>query len=138
MVHANRRKEHSMDTIHVTRAGAGEHWLVVTDVTTIKASGRNTSGKLLAISRSPSRPAEGPRSSTSTSTRRSSYSRRASSKSPRETETTPRAHSGSARGYHLDPLNGLAQLQERGRGTGQVHRRAQFDGDGGLHAGDRA
>ena len=38
-----------MDTIHVTRAGEGEHWLVVTDVTTIKAPGRNTSGKLLVI-----------------------------------------------------------------------------------------
>lgn len=38
-----------MDTIQVTRAGGGEHWLVVTDVTTIKASGRNTSGKLLVL-----------------------------------------------------------------------------------------
>jgi mannose-6-phosphate isomerase-like protein (cupin superfamily) len=38
-----------MDTIHVTRAGEGEHWLVVTDVTTVKASGRHTSGKLLVI-----------------------------------------------------------------------------------------
>ena len=35
-----------MDTIHVTRAGEGEHWLIVTDVTTIKASGRDTSGGL--------------------------------------------------------------------------------------------
>lgn len=38
-----------MDTIHVTRAGEGEHWLVATDVTTIKASGRDTSGKLLVL-----------------------------------------------------------------------------------------
>jgi mannose-6-phosphate isomerase-like protein (cupin superfamily) len=38
-----------MDTINVTRAGEGEHWLVVTDVTTIKASGENTSGKLLVL-----------------------------------------------------------------------------------------
>jgi mannose-6-phosphate isomerase-like protein (cupin superfamily) len=38
-----------MNTIHVTRADEGEHWLVVTDVTTIKASGLNTSGKLLVI-----------------------------------------------------------------------------------------
>lgn len=38
-----------MDTIHVTRAGEGEHWLVVTDVTTVKASARHTSGNLLII-----------------------------------------------------------------------------------------
>jgi mannose-6-phosphate isomerase-like protein (cupin superfamily) len=38
-----------MDTIRVTRADEGEHWLVVTDVTTIKASGRDTSGKLLVM-----------------------------------------------------------------------------------------
>ena len=38
-----------MDTINVTRVGEGEHWLVVTDVTTIKASGENTSGKLLVL-----------------------------------------------------------------------------------------
>jgi mannose-6-phosphate isomerase-like protein (cupin superfamily) len=38
-----------MDTINVTRANEGEHWLVVTDVTTIKASGENTSGKLLVL-----------------------------------------------------------------------------------------
>ena len=38
-----------MDTIHVTRAGEGEHWLVITDVTTVKASGRHTSGNLLVI-----------------------------------------------------------------------------------------
>jgi mannose-6-phosphate isomerase-like protein (cupin superfamily) len=36
-----------MDTINVTRADQGEHWLVGTDVTTIKASGRDTSGNLL-------------------------------------------------------------------------------------------
>jgi mannose-6-phosphate isomerase-like protein (cupin superfamily) len=49
MVQANGRKEHSMDTIHVTQADGGEHWLVVTDVTTIKASGPDTSGKLLVL-----------------------------------------------------------------------------------------
>ena len=38
-----------MDTINVTRANEGEHWLVVTDVTTIKASGAETSGKLLVL-----------------------------------------------------------------------------------------
>ncbi|MBA2714345.1 MAG: cupin domain-containing protein [Rubrobacteraceae bacterium] len=38
-----------MDTIHVTRADEGEHWLVVTDVTTIKASAQDTSGKLLVL-----------------------------------------------------------------------------------------
>jgi mannose-6-phosphate isomerase-like protein (cupin superfamily) len=38
-----------MDTIHVTRADEGDHWLVVADVTTIKASGRDTSGIMLVI-----------------------------------------------------------------------------------------
>lgn len=38
-----------MDTIHVTRSDEGEHWLVVTDVTTVKASARHTSGNLLVI-----------------------------------------------------------------------------------------
>lgn len=38
-----------MDTIHVTPGGGGEHWLVGTDVTTIKASGRDTSGDLLVL-----------------------------------------------------------------------------------------
>ncbi|MBA2534326.1 MAG: cupin domain-containing protein [Rubrobacter sp.] len=38
-----------MNTIHVARAGEGEHWLVVTDVTTIKASAQDTSGKLLVL-----------------------------------------------------------------------------------------
>lgn len=37
------------DTVNVTRAGEGEHWLVVTDVTTIKASARHTSGRLLVL-----------------------------------------------------------------------------------------
>ena len=37
------------DTIHVTRDGEGEHWLVGTDVTTIKASARDTSGNLLVL-----------------------------------------------------------------------------------------
>jgi len=38
-----------MDTIHVTRSDEGEHWLVVTDVTTVKASGRAITGKLLVF-----------------------------------------------------------------------------------------
>jgi mannose-6-phosphate isomerase-like protein (cupin superfamily) len=38
-----------MDIINVTRADGGEHWLVGTDVTTIKASGRSTSGNLLVM-----------------------------------------------------------------------------------------
>ena len=38
-----------METINITRAGEGEHWLVGTDVTTVKASGRHTSGNLLVI-----------------------------------------------------------------------------------------
>jgi mannose-6-phosphate isomerase-like protein (cupin superfamily) len=37
------------NTIHVTRAGEGEHWLFGGDVTTIKASGRDTSGNLLVL-----------------------------------------------------------------------------------------
>ena len=39
----------TMDTINVTGAGEGEHWLVGGDVTTIKASGRDTSGELLVL-----------------------------------------------------------------------------------------
>jgi hypothetical protein len=38
-----------MDTTKVTRADQGEHWLVGTDVTTIKASGQDTSGNLLVM-----------------------------------------------------------------------------------------
>ena len=38
-----------MDTVHVTRANEGDHWLVVTDVTTKKASGEGTSDKLLVL-----------------------------------------------------------------------------------------
>jgi mannose-6-phosphate isomerase-like protein (cupin superfamily) len=38
-----------MDTIHVTKAGQGEHWLVGADVSTIKASGRDTSSNLLVL-----------------------------------------------------------------------------------------
>ena len=38
-----------MNTIHVTRANEGEHWLVGADVTTVKASGRDTSGDLLVL-----------------------------------------------------------------------------------------
>jgi mannose-6-phosphate isomerase-like protein (cupin superfamily) len=37
------------NTIHVTRAGGGERWLFGGDVTTIKASGRHTSGDLLVL-----------------------------------------------------------------------------------------
>jgi mannose-6-phosphate isomerase-like protein (cupin superfamily) len=36
-------------TINVTRAGGGEHWLFGGDITTIKASGRHTSGDLLVL-----------------------------------------------------------------------------------------
>jgi mannose-6-phosphate isomerase-like protein (cupin superfamily) len=49
MVRTKKERSSSMDTINVTRANEGEHWLVVTDVTTIKASGANTSGKLLVL-----------------------------------------------------------------------------------------
>jgi mannose-6-phosphate isomerase-like protein (cupin superfamily) len=38
-----------MNNIHVTRAEEGEHWLVVTDVITVKASARHTLGNLLVI-----------------------------------------------------------------------------------------
>lgn len=38
-----------MNTIHVTKVDQGEHWLVGTDVTTVKASGQNTSGNLLVL-----------------------------------------------------------------------------------------
>ena len=38
-----------MSNIHVTPAERGEHWLVVTDVITVKASARHTSGNLLVI-----------------------------------------------------------------------------------------
>ena len=37
------------NTINVTRAGGEEHWLFGGDVTTIKASGRHTSGDLLVL-----------------------------------------------------------------------------------------
>lgn len=37
------------DTVNVTRAGGGEHWLFGGDVTTIRASGRDTSGALLVL-----------------------------------------------------------------------------------------
>jgi mannose-6-phosphate isomerase-like protein (cupin superfamily) len=37
------------DTVNVTPAGEGEHWLFGADVTTIKASGRHTSGDLLVL-----------------------------------------------------------------------------------------
>ncbi len=38
-----------METINITRAGSEEHWLVGTDVITIKASGGDTSGNLLVF-----------------------------------------------------------------------------------------
>jgi mannose-6-phosphate isomerase-like protein (cupin superfamily) len=37
------------NAIHVTRAGEGEHWLFGGDLTTIRASGRHTSGDLLVL-----------------------------------------------------------------------------------------
>jgi len=37
-----------MNTIHVTRVNEGEHWLVVTDVTTIKASAGTPQAKCLS------------------------------------------------------------------------------------------
>jgi mannose-6-phosphate isomerase-like protein (cupin superfamily) len=49
MVHTIKERSIPMDTINVTRISEGEHWLVVGDVTTIKASGENTSGKLLVL-----------------------------------------------------------------------------------------
>ena len=38
-----------METINVTQAEGGEHWLVGTDVITVKASGGDTSGNLLVF-----------------------------------------------------------------------------------------
>jgi mannose-6-phosphate isomerase-like protein (cupin superfamily) len=38
-----------MDTVHVTKADQGKHWLFGADVTTIKSSGRDTSGNLLVL-----------------------------------------------------------------------------------------
>jgi mannose-6-phosphate isomerase-like protein (cupin superfamily) len=49
MVRTAKERSSSMDTINVTRAYEGEHWLVVSDVTTVKASGENTSGQLLVL-----------------------------------------------------------------------------------------
>jgi hypothetical protein len=49
MVQTTKVRSIPMDTINVTRADEGETWLVVTDVTTIKASGAETSGKLLVL-----------------------------------------------------------------------------------------
>lgn len=70
------------DTIHVTRDGEGEHWLVVTDVVTIKASGQHTSGNLLVIEVTVP-PGGGPRPSTGTRIRRPFSFRRATSRSAR-------------------------------------------------------
>jgi mannose-6-phosphate isomerase-like protein (cupin superfamily) len=49
MVRTAKERSISMDTINVTRAHEGEHWLVVSDVTTVKTSGENTSGQLLVL-----------------------------------------------------------------------------------------
>jgi mannose-6-phosphate isomerase-like protein (cupin superfamily) len=49
MVRTTKERSIPMESINVTRANEGEHWLVVTDVTTIRASGANTSGKLLVL-----------------------------------------------------------------------------------------
>src|SRR4051812_29922292 len=49
-----------MDTIRVTRADQGEHLLVITDVATIKASGRDTSGNLLVMEVTGGIPGGGP------------------------------------------------------------------------------
>lgn len=38
-----------MEVIHIAPAGQGEHWQVGTDVITIKASGENTSGRMLIL-----------------------------------------------------------------------------------------
>ncbi|MBE7555937.1 MAG: cupin domain-containing protein [Anaerolineales bacterium] len=38
-----------METIYITQTGQGEHFLVGTDVVTIKASGQETSGQLLVL-----------------------------------------------------------------------------------------
>jgi mannose-6-phosphate isomerase-like protein (cupin superfamily) len=38
-----------METIHITQTDQGEHFLVVTDVVTIKASGQETSGTMLML-----------------------------------------------------------------------------------------
>lgn len=38
-----------MNTIQITNADQGEHWLFGADVTTIKSSGRDTSGNLLVL-----------------------------------------------------------------------------------------
>jgi hypothetical protein len=76
-----------MDTVNVTRADGGEHWLVGGDVTTIKASGQDTSGDLLVLDVTVSS-GGGPRSYIGTGTRRSSSFRKASSRSARRTRTT--------------------------------------------------
>ena len=75
------------DTINVTRADGGEHWLVGGDVTTIKASGRDTSGDLLVLEVTVP-PGGGPRSCIGTGIRRSSSFRKASSRSSRRTGAT--------------------------------------------------
>jgi mannose-6-phosphate isomerase-like protein (cupin superfamily) len=38
-----------METIHITPAGQGEHFLVLGDVATIKAAGQGTSGRILVL-----------------------------------------------------------------------------------------
>jgi mannose-6-phosphate isomerase-like protein (cupin superfamily) len=49
IVQTTEERSISMDTVNITRANEGEHWLVLNDVTTVKASGSNTSGKLLVL-----------------------------------------------------------------------------------------
>jgi hypothetical protein len=78
-----------MDTIHVTGAHQGEHWLVGTDVVTIKASGQDTSGNLLVLEVTV-RPATAPRPFIGTRTRRLSVCWKANSSSTRWTGTTHR------------------------------------------------
>jgi mannose-6-phosphate isomerase-like protein (cupin superfamily) len=42
-------KEITMKTIHLTKAGQGKHFLFGTDVTTVRASSSDTSGKMLML-----------------------------------------------------------------------------------------
>lgn len=39
----------TVDTVHLIRAGQGEHWLVGGETTTIKVSGRETAGGMLVL-----------------------------------------------------------------------------------------
>ena len=77
-----------MDTINVTRANQGEHWLVGRDLTTIKASGRDTRPATCSSWMLPSRQAAAPRSFIGTCMRRLFASCRASLRLARWTRTT--------------------------------------------------